>query len=98
MIIFIGVVTGFNYGFITQVMLEHGKVYKTTKFSVLFETMSGLGNGIMPLMAGLIAEIDVSSFRINNLVLFGLILVLFLFNLLWNQYTLRKHLETPHPA
>ncbi len=60
--------------------------------------MSGLGNGIMPLMAGLIAEIDVSSFRINNLVLFGLILVLFLFNLLWNQYTLRKHLETPHPA
>ncbi len=26
MIIFIGVVTGFNYGFITQVMLEHGKV------------------------------------------------------------------------
>jgi MFS family permease len=57
MILF-GLLGGYIYAYGSQCMLELCKTTGNSKYSVIYETFSGLGSGIMPLIAGIIAMVN----------------------------------------
>ena len=68
---FVGLFLGFLHGVAMKIMLEYGTAKNSKRYSTINEILVGVGFGIIPIVAGYVAEINI-YFIFVFLVIFGI--------------------------